>query len=82
MKQKEEIPSKGYAVIRFHDGVIVARLHSFPDRGRALMYRRGGELSFMPLQDDEMVGTRTLLRQILERAGFRVAENQSMSHLI
>ncbi len=31
VKQKEELPSKGYAVIRCHDGVIVARLHSFPE---------------------------------------------------
>lgn len=75
VKQKEELPSKGYAVIRCHDGVIVARLHSFPDCGRALMYRRGDEVSFMPLQDDEIVGTPTLFTQMLERAGYRVCKN-------
>jgi hypothetical protein len=75
VKQKEELPSRGYAVIRCHDGVIVARLHSFPDSERALMYRRGDEVSFMPLQDDEMVGTPTLFTQMLERAGFRVSKN-------
>ncbi|MEG5641620.1 hypothetical protein UXP00_00115 [Enterobacter asburiae] len=69
MKQKEELPSKGYAVIRCHDGVIVARLNSFPDSGRALMYRRGDEVSFMPLQDDELVGTPTLFMQMLKQAG-------------
>lgn len=72
LKRIKELPSKGYAVIRCHDGVIVARLHSFPDSGRALMYRRGDEVSFMPLQDDEMVGTPTLFTQILERAGYRI----------
>lgn len=72
LKQKEELPSKGYAVIRCYDGVIVARLHSFPDNERALMYRRGDEVSFMPLQDDEMVGTPTLFTQMLESAGYRL----------
>lgn len=72
MKQKEELPSKGYAVIRCHDGVIVARLHSFPESERALMYRRGDEVSFMSLQDDEMVGTTTLFTQMLERAGYKI----------
>lgn len=75
VKQKEELPKKGYAVIRCHDGVIVARLQSFPECERALMYRRGGEVSFMPLQDDEIVGTPTLFTQILERAGYRVSKN-------
>ncbi|MBM3071682.1 hypothetical protein HV346_13910 [Enterobacter sp. RHBSTW-00994] len=75
MKQKEELPKKGYAVIRCHDGVIVARLHSFPECERALMYRRGDEVSFMPLQDDEIVGTPTLFTQMLEKAGVRVSQN-------
>jgi hypothetical protein len=75
VKQKEELPNRGYAVIRCHDGVIVARLHSFPDSERALMYRRGDEVSFMPLQDDEIVGTPTLFTQMLERAGYRVSKN-------
>lgn len=73
--KKEELPKKGYAVIRCHDGVIVARLHSFPECERALMYRRGDEVSFMPLQEDEIVGTPTLFTQMLERAGYRVSQN-------
>jgi len=73
--KKEELPNKGYAVIRCQDGVIVARLNSFPDSGRALMYRRGDEVLFMPLQDDEMVGTSTLFTQMLERAGYQVSNN-------
>ena len=75
MKPKEELPNRGYAVIRCHDGVIVARLHSFPDSARALMYRRGDEVSFMQLQEDEMIGTPTLFTQMLERAGYRVSKN-------
>jgi len=75
VKHKEEFPSKGYAVIRCHDGVIVARLHSFPESERALMYRRGDEVSFMPLQEDEIVGTPTLFTQMLERAGYRVSQS-------
>lgn len=75
MEHKEELPNKGYAVIRCHDGVIVARLHSFPECERALMYRRGDKVSFMPLEEDEIVGTPTLLTQMLERAGYRVSQN-------
>ena len=74
MKEKVELPKKGYAVIRCHDGVIVARLHSFPECERALMYRRGSMVSFMPLQDDEIIGTPTLFTQMLERAGYRVTQ--------
>ena len=51
MKQKEELPNNGYAIIRCNDGVIVARLHSFPECDRALMYRRGDMVSFTPLRD-------------------------------
>jgi len=72
VKETEELPKKGYAVIRCHDGVIVARLHSFPECERALMYRRGDEVSFMPLERDEIVGTPTLFTQMLEKAGYMV----------
>lgn len=73
--EKEKLSKKGYAVIRCHDGVIVARLRSFPESDRALMYRRGDEVSFVPLQDDEIVGTPTLFTQMLEKAGYRVTLN-------
>ena len=55
MSKKQEMPNTGYAIIRCDDGVIVARLTSFPVCERALMYRRGDTVSFMPLQPDEIV---------------------------
>lgn len=73
--EKRIISEKGYAVIRYHDGVIVARLLSFPECERALMYRRGDEVSFMPLQEYEIVGTPTLFTQMLERAVYRISKN-------
>ncbi|MFQ0630701.1 hypothetical protein ACH660_00285 [Klebsiella pneumoniae] len=60
MSKKQEMPNTGYAIIRCDDGVIVARLTSFPLCERALMYRRGDTVSFMPLQPDEIVGTLSL----------------------
>ena len=75
MKEKIELPKKGYAVIRCHDGVIVARMKSFPDCERALMYPRGSMVSFLPPQDDAIIGTPTLFTQMLERAGYRVTQN-------
>lgn len=39
------------------------------------MYRRGDEVSFMPLQPDEIVGTPSLFTLMLERAGYRVSQN-------
>ena len=66
MAKKQQMPNTGYVVIRCDDGVIVARLTSFPVCERALMYRRGDTVSFMPLQPDEIVGT--LFSQMIERA--------------
>lgn len=68
MSKKQEMPNTGYAIIRCDDGVIVARLTSFPVCERALMYRRGGTVSFMPLQPDEIVGTLSLFSQMIEKA--------------
>ncbi|MCD5797319.1 hypothetical protein LB384_24425 [Klebsiella pneumoniae] len=68
MSKKQEMPNTGYAIIRCDDGVIVARLTSFPVCERALMYRRGDIVSFMPLQPDEIVGTLSLFSQMIEKA--------------
>ncbi|HIC1650661.1 hypothetical protein AAHC63_25350 [Klebsiella quasipneumoniae subsp. quasipneumoniae] len=68
MAKKQEMPNTGYVVIRCDDEVIVARLISFPVCERALMYRRGDIVSFMPLQSDEIVGTLSLFSQMIERA--------------
>lgn len=68
MKETEELQKKGYAVIRCHDGVIVAQMHSFPECDRALMYRRGDQVALMPLQRDEIVGTLSLFTQLINRA--------------
>lgn len=71
MEQKQNMPDRGYVVIRCDDGVIVARLASFPVTERALMYRRGDMVSFMPLQPDEIVGTPSLFAQMIEMANSR-----------
>ncbi len=39
------------------------------------MYRRGSMVSFIPLQNNEIIGTPTLFTQMLERAGYRVSLN-------
>lgn len=71
MDLKQNMPDQGYVVIRCDDGVIVARLPSFPASERSLMYRRGDMVSFMPLQPDEIVGTPSLFAQMLEMAKSR-----------
>lgn len=68
---KQDMPDRGYVVIRCDDGVVVAWLASFPVTERALMYRRGDMVSFMPLQPDEIVGTPSLFAQMLEMAKTR-----------
>ena len=68
----KELSDKGYVIIRCQDGAIVARLNSFPENKRALMYRRGNRVSFMPLKDDEIIGTPSLFTQMLVKAGYRV----------
>ncbi|WNN70360.1 hypothetical protein RIN60_14890 [Kluyvera cryocrescens] len=71
MELKQNMPKQGYVVIRCDDGVIVAKLPSFPASERSLMYCRGDMVSFMPLQPDEIVGTPTLFAQMLEMAKSR-----------
>lgn len=69
---QEELPETGYAVIRCHDCVVVAKFDSFPDGGRALMYHRGEEISFVPLHPEDIIGTPTLFTEMLEKAGYRI----------
>jgi len=72
IKINEELPDTGYALIRCEDYAVVARFSSFPDGGRALLYRRGDEVSFVPLQPNEIIGTPTLFTEMLEKAGYRI----------
>ncbi|MFJ5317181.1 hypothetical protein [Pectobacterium versatile] len=69
-----KLPDTGYVVVRCSDDVVVATFHDFPEFDRALTYRNGDTISFMPLQTDEIVGTPTLFTQMLERAGYRVSQ--------
>lgn len=71
MDLKQNMPDQGYVVIRCDDGVIVARLASFPASERALMYCSGDMVSFMPLQPNEIVGTPSLFAQMIEMAKSR-----------
>lgn len=72
MNEYDDLPTKGYVVIRCRDGVIVAKMLSFPECDRALMYRRGNTVSFSPILPEEIIGTPTLITKILERAGYRI----------
>ncbi|MFJ5338341.1 hypothetical protein ACIPSD_04415 [Pectobacterium sp. CHL-2024] len=69
-----KLPAAGYAVVRCRDHVVVATFKDFPEFDRALTYRQGDTISFMPLKPDEIVGTPTLFTQMLERAGYRVSQ--------
>ncbi|AUG99729.1 hypothetical protein CWC46_14335 [Prodigiosinella confusarubida] len=71
-EEQEQLPATGYAVVRCRDQVVVAKFMDFPDCDRALMYRSGDMVSFMPLQHDEIVGTPSLFMQMLEKAGYRI----------
>jgi len=66
------LPDDGYAVVRCADKIVVALFDYFPECERAVMYRKGDEISFMPLRPDEIIGTPTLFTQMLEKAGYRV----------
>jgi len=67
VEKKQKMPSTGFIVIRCDDRRIVARLTSFPLCDRALMYRRGDLVSFMPLKPDDIVGTPSLFAQMIEK---------------
>ncbi|WP_413724686.1 hypothetical protein [Sodalis sp. RH16] len=68
----DDLPESGYAVVRCVDMAVVAIFAHFPDCERSIMYRRGADISFLPLQPDEIIGTPTLFTQMLEKAGYRI----------
>lgn len=78
-KEQIEMPAGGYVVVRCADRAVVATLDDFPFCDRALMYRNGDQVSFMPLQPDEIVGTTKLITQLLEKAGYRVCSPDRIS---
>jgi hypothetical protein len=67
------LPVTGFALVRCTDRAVVAYFENFPMCERALMYRKGMECSFMPLDEDDIVGKPSLFTEMLERAGFRRA---------
>ncbi|HDZ1288582.1 hypothetical protein [Klebsiella pneumoniae] len=64
----DDLPDTGFALVRCADRAVVAYFESFPECNRALMYRKGDMVSFMPLQSDEIVGNLTLFSQMLQKA--------------
>lgn len=77
---QQKVPATGYSVIRNRDNTIVAKFDEFPDCERALMYRCGDVVSFMPLEPDEIVGSLSLFTLMLERAGYRVTQPSISDH--
>lgn len=65
----DDFPDTGFALVRCADRAVVAYFENFPECKRALMYRKGDMVSFMPLQPDEIVGTLSLFTQMLKKAG-------------
>ncbi len=81
MATLQELPATGYAVVRCCDHVVVATFMDFPNFDRALIYRNGTMMSFMPLHSDDIVGTPTLFVQLLEKAGYHVSFPDRISTL-
>jgi hypothetical protein len=67
----DDLPQTGFALIRCADRAVIACFENFPRCDRALMYRRGEMCSFMPLRDDEIVGSPSFFTMMLEKAGYR-----------
>jgi hypothetical protein len=67
----DDLPNSGFALIRCADRAVIAYFDNFPRCERALMYRRGDMCSFMPLRDDEIVGSPSFFTMMLEKAGYR-----------
>ena len=55
----DDLPDTGFAVVRCADRAIIA-------------YRKGDMVSFMPLMEDEVIGTPSMFTMMLEKAGYRV----------
>ncbi len=68
----DDLPDSGYAVVRCVDKTVVATFADFPDCERSVMYRHATKILFLPLRDDEVIGTPTLFTKMLEKAGYKV----------
>lgn len=68
----DDLPDTGFALVRCADRAVVTYFESFPVCERALMYRKGKLCSFMPLDDDDLVGKPKLFVELLKRAGYQV----------
>ncbi|WP_213993840.1 hypothetical protein [Sodalis sp. dw_96] len=68
----DDLPESGYAVVRCVDKTVVATFADFPDCERSVMYRHGTGTSFLPLRQDEVIGTPSLFTKMLEKAGYKV----------
>lgn len=85
MKEKDELPATGYAVIRCHDNAVIAKFDSFPadDRkftqesvdGSMLVYFRAGTpVSSFWLRSDEFVTSLKTLDEVRKKAGLTAIE--------
>lgn len=59
-----------YAVIRRDDMTVIAEMDFFPDCNRSLMYRDGRYVRFLPLLQNDIMGSDTLINELTIRAGY------------
>lgn len=60
-----------YAVIRRDDMTVIAEMDFFPDCNRSLMYRDGRYVRFLPLLQNDIMGSDTLINELTIRAGYQ-----------
>ncbi|EAX4763597.1 hypothetical protein GWY76_12920 [Salmonella enterica subsp. enterica serovar Brandenburg] len=59
-----------YAVIRHDDMTVIAEMDFFPDCNRSLMYRDGRYVRFLPMLQNDIMGSDTLINELTIRAGY------------
>ncbi|ENP2442613.1 hypothetical protein ACDD71_000423 [Salmonella enterica] len=70
MKKSNKTTGCKYAVIRCDDMSVVAEMDFFPECGRSLMYRDGRYVRFLPMLQNDIMGSDTLINELTIRAGY------------
>lgn len=69
MKKMQGVINCKYAVIRRDDMSVVAEMDYFPDSERAVMYRYGQKIKFLPMANRDIMGNENLFEELCVRAG-------------
>ncbi|EFJ3514919.1 TPA: hypothetical protein ACP4T9_001279 [Escherichia coli] len=71
MKKIKSTIKRKYALIRRDDLAVIVEMDHFPDSERAIMYRNGNKVIFLPMRASDIMGDDKLAEELRIRAVFQ-----------